>query len=123
MSDDNLKILVVEDEPIFSHMLEKELAKAFTVIDAHNGKKAWETLKAEDIDLIALDLIMPEMDGFELLEKMKEGGYDMPVLVLSALSFQGDKDRAYGLGVKEYFVKGEYRLEDLVRKINKHLKK
>ena len=75
----------------------------------------------EKFDLILLDLIMPVMDGFELLEKMKERGLKTPVIVLTNLGQTEDAKKAKELGAVDYFIKSNTAIADVVKHIDKVL--
>ena len=81
------------------------------------GKDAIAALDKNKYSLVMLDLMMPKFDGFKVLESMKENGNKTPVFVLSNLSQPEDEKRARALGAKEYFVKSDISLTDVVKKI------
>lgn len=120
--DDIKKILIVEDERSMSDaLLFKLISAGFYAASVHNGAEALETLRREPYDLILLDLVMPKMDGFTLLEKMKEEGIDVPVAVFSNLSESEDQLKAKDLGVQDYFLKANTKIADVVEYIRKEL--
>lgn len=101
-------ILTVEDNPNIRKMIAYNLRRAgFRVIEAGDGKEAVRVLQKVVPDLIILDVRMPEMNGFQLLELMRKypRAAAIPVLMLSALSQPENVDRALGLGVVDYVVK------------------
>lgn len=79
----------------------------YTIVEASNGKEAIEKLQSYSIDLILSDVMMPEMNGFELLEYVKktDGFHQIPVLVLTALADHHDKMKALTAGVDDYLTK------------------
>ncbi|HRY60114.1 MAG TPA: response regulator [Patescibacteria group bacterium] len=116
----NKKILVVEDDQILMKALNMELLSAgFQVFSAENGAVGIEVCKKAKPDLILLDLLMPKMNGFEFLEKLKT---KVPVIVLTNLSQDEDKARATKLGAIDYFIKSATNLSEITKKINKILK-
>ncbi len=122
MPDLPKKILVVEDERAISRALELKLAhEGFEVVLAFDGQGAIDALKKQQFDLVLLDLILPEIDGFSVLEKMKAGGIKTPVVVLSNLSQSEDLVRAKGLGAVDYFVKSNVPISEVVVKVKKLL--
>lgn len=115
------KILFVEDEAVlqktFSDLITKE---GFEVISALDGEAGLRQAKAQKPDLILLDVILPKVNGFDVLKKLKEDPEtkEIPVIVLTNLEAVEDVDQALKLGAKSYLVKTNYSLEELVEKIN-----
>ena len=119
-------VLVVEDDNFLIKAYEAHLAKAgFHVRTALDGVEAVESLKKVMPDIILLDLVMPRMDGFDVLEEMqkKSEWKKIPIVVLSNLGQESDRDRSLKLGAVEYIVKSDFSLQEIVGLINKHLKK
>ena len=119
------KILFVEDESALQKTMNEILQQeGFEVLSAYDGKTGLETAQKEKPDLILLDLILPKMEGFEVLEHLKadEGTKQIPVIVLTNLEGVGDVDRALSMGATTYLVKANYELEEVVRKIRESLK-
>lgn len=118
------KILIVEDDNFLIKAYQIKFDReGLRVIIARNGAEGLETAKAELPQLILLDLMLPKMDGFEFLGLIKkdEKLKNIPVLVLSNLGQKSDVDKAMALGAVEYFIKTEYTLEDIIKKIKKYL--
>ncbi|MEQ9286161.1 MAG: tetratricopeptide repeat protein [Cyclobacteriaceae bacterium] len=111
------KILLVEDHPEVREYICGLLGENFQVIEVENGLKALETLKKETVDLIITDLMMPWMDGFELLENIQknEKYNQIPVLVVSARNTDDDKFRVLTAGVSDILQKPINRTELLLR--------
>lgn len=114
-------ILIVEDD-IFIQGLEATRLKkdGFEVITASDGNDALSILSSKkQIDIILLDLMLPGIDGFAVLEKIrKEGMYkETPVIVFSNLSEEKDMNRAKELGASEFFVKSNFTLDEISDKI------
>ena len=102
------KVLTVEDSPNIRRLIAYNLKRAgFDVYEAAHGKEAVRVLQRVVPDLIILDIRMPEMDGFELLELMRRfpKAAAIPVVMMTALSQPADVDRALALGVIDYLVK------------------
>ena len=119
------KILFVEDEPTLQKELNEILQQeGFKILSAFDGEEALKMSRAENPDLILLDLILPKKDGFEVLKELKadEKMKDIPVIVLTNLEGVGDVEKAIELGATTYLVKANYKLEDVVRKIKDFLK-
>ena len=100
-----IKILVVDDEIMIREVV-KEYAKVngYQCDEATNGKEALEMIKKSDYDLILLDIMMPEMDGFTTLKKIK-AQKDIPVIMLSARQEEDDKLLSFSRGVDDYVTK------------------
>lgn len=113
------KILIIEDEVPMAKALELKLNRAgYQATVAENGQKGLELLKKETFDLIVLDLIMPEMDGFTVLAELKEKHNTLPIIVHSSLSQPEDIRRVKELGATEYFTKYTTPLSKIVEAID-----
>jgi DNA-binding response OmpR family regulator len=118
------KILFVEDEPSLQKILGEALSKeGYQVIPALDGEIGLRLVKVKKPDLILLDLLLPKIDGFEVLKKVKEDEEtkEIPVIVLTNLEGIGDVDKALERGATTYLVKENYSLEEVVEKIKKAL--
>lgn len=105
-------ILIVEDEAAINELIRKNLqAVGHTCISVFDGKSAVEILHQHDIDLVLLDILLPEMDGFEAIRHMR----DIPVIFLTARSSLADKVKGLTLGADDYLVKPFEMLELLAR--------
>ena len=99
------KILVVDDEERMVHFIRLNLEHdGFLVIDAFNGKEALRQLRGESPDLILLDVMMPGLDGFEVLQMIREVS-KIPVLMLTAKGEEDDRIRGLELGADDYITK------------------
>lgn len=109
-------ILVVDDHAhirrLYEYTLEKNGYKPFT---ASNGREALELLEAEHIDLIVLDVMMPEMDGYTFLRTLRDSGSEIPVLVITARDGAEDVRKAFTLGTDDFMVKPVDEIEMLLR--------
>ena len=118
------KILFIEDESAlqrtFGDILKREGYEMISALDGEVGLKLAKTKKP---DLILLDLILPKVHGFEVLNKLKEDEEtkDIPVIVLTNLEGIGDVEKAIELGATTYLVKANYSLEEVIEKIKKAL--
>lgn len=114
----NSKVLVVDDEYANIFFLKKVLtSEGYRVITAKNGRESLELLDNEKVDVALLDIMMPEMTGLELLEKMKEQDVtkDIPVIMVSAKTDSSDIENALDLGAIEYIKKPVDEIELLAR--------
>lgn len=127
MSDEiKKKIAVVEDDPFLSKAFFLKLSNAgFEVFSVKDGLEAIDIIKKELPDIILLDLMLPHRSGFEILADIKsnEKLKNIPVLILSNLGQEEEKERGLKMGAKEYLVKTDIKLEEVVKKINGYLNK
>lgn len=110
-------ILVVEDDHFLSDIYKRQFeGKGCSVHVAGNGIEAFQALKDFKPDVILLDLIMPEMNGFEFLEALRKDATHKScrVIVLSNLGQEGDKERCRKLGVEEYLVKTQVSVDEII---------
>ena len=115
------RILVVDDE--MNLMLTKRiLEKEYNVLLAESGKEALLKMKGEKIDLILLDIAMPEMNGIETFERMKEISVDIPVIFLTASGYEDDVRSAIRLGAVNY-LKKPFFPKELLKRVAKELDK
>ena len=117
------KILLVEDEPHIRMSMETRLnANGFQVLTAENGSKGVEMALSEKPDLIIMDVMMPVMDGYQALAKLKENDTtkEIPVVMLTARARPEDVERAGTEGASDYIVK-PFTPTALMEKINKAL--
>ncbi|OHB54754.1 MAG: hypothetical protein A2Y07_05900 [Planctomycetes bacterium GWF2_50_10] len=113
------KILVIDDEPNIVQTLQDRLEmNDYTVITAANGKEGLDKAIEQRPDIILLDVIMPVMDGHEMLEHLRkfEEGRDIAVIMLTARSQSQDIARATACGIEDYIVK-PFDLSELLEKI------
>lgn len=116
------KILVVDDEMDIRELVRYYLDKeGFEVLEAENGKKALDIIENEYIDLAIIDIMMPVMNGFDLVEEMKEFK-DIPVIMLTAKSQSADKLRGFSLGIDDYVTK-PFDPQELLARVKTILKR
>ncbi len=115
-------ILVVDDEPGARQSLEVILEDDCRVLSAENGQEALEILQKEPIDLILLDVHMPDMDGLEVLRKIKEQDEDVDVIMVSALNLARKAVDAIKLGAYDYITK-PYEPEDILTTVSRVINK
>ncbi len=114
------KIIIVEDEEILRNLLQKKLtAEGYSVEAAENGEEGLMKIRANRPDLILLDIIMPKMGGFEMLEEMQkdESIKGIPVVVVSNSGQPVEIDRAQKLGAKDWLVKTEFDPQEVIDKV------
>lgn len=115
------KILIVEDEKAISHGLQLKLqAVGYDVKVANNGQEGLDLLMAEHFDVLLLDIMMPVMDGFQVLKKLTEAKKTVPsTFVLSNLSQPEDEQRALEYGARKVFVKSDTPLSQIADEISR----
>lgn len=99
------KILVVEDDRNMRLLTAARLEDIYTVVCANDGIEAMEEIHKGGIDLIIADIMMPRMDGYELLKTIREEGYTTPFLMLTAKEALEDKQKGFSLGTDDYMTK------------------
>lgn len=115
-----MKILIVEDEDVLAKVLEEKFEKAnFDVEIASDGEDALKLVKSFKPDIVALDLMLPKLDGFEVLKEMKskDDTKRIPVVVLSNLNEDENIKKALKLGAVDYFVKSNHPINECVDQI------
>jgi DNA-binding response OmpR family regulator len=113
-------ILIVEDDKFLSSAYRIKFTKVgFTVHIAMDGQEAMNMLQTIRPDVILLDLVMPVKDGFTVLSEIQanEQYRTIPILITSNLSQKEDIDKAKGLGAKEFVIKSDVSMEELVKKV------
>lgn len=109
-------IIVVEDDKNTRKLLSAVLrGNGYNVIAAQNGAEALDLLAANHVDLAIVDIMMPELNGYELTKAIRDGGIDIPVLVVSALDAPDDKYEGFRVGVDDYMTKPVDEEEMLLR--------
>jgi len=114
------KIVIVEDEEILLELLRNKLETAgFSVDVAHDGINGLELIKSAHPDLVLLDMMLPGLNGFEILEKMKEIGLlpAMPVLIMSNSGQPIETERAVALGVRDYLIKVNFDPQEVLARV------
>ncbi|MCD8874700.1 response regulator transcription factor [Mammaliicoccus sciuri] len=116
------KILVVEDDEKIARVIQLELEYANYKIDiAHTGKSALERLENENFDLILLDVMIPELNGLEVLRRVREQNQDVKIIMLTARDAVMDKVSGLDSGANDYMTK-PFEIEELLARIRVHLK-
>ena len=117
------KILIIEDEKTLALALKMKLTRAgFEVKTVFDGEEGIALLQEEIFALILLDLIMPKMGGFMVLENLKIKKIKTPVMILTNLSQENDIKRTKEFGVKEFFIKSNTPIGTIVERVMKLLK-
>ena len=115
-------ILLVEDEASMRLLTCAKLKHQFTIICAKDGVEALELLERQPVDLIIADVMMPRMDGYTLVQTLRDQGNGIPVLLLTAKQSFEDKRRGFSSGVDDYMTK-PVNYEELTWRINALLRR
>ncbi|MBU1118399.1 response regulator [Patescibacteria group bacterium] len=121
-----MKVLIIDDDTfvrtVYNSLLTEE---GYEVLQAADGEEGFKELRKSKPDIVLLDMILPKMTGFDVLEKKRKNASikSIPVIVISDLGQKNDIDRAKKLGARMYLPKGEYSPNEIVTEINKLTKK
>lgn len=113
-------ILMIEDNPLLAGLYSSALKKkGFEVFLAHNGEEGLKLAEEKKPGLLVLDLFMPGMDGFQVLEKLRNNPItkQMKVIVLTVSGNEEHRKRAYGFGIEDYLLKQELHLNQIIDRI------
>jgi DNA-binding response OmpR family regulator len=117
----NPQILIVDDDPSILKFMQANLeARGYNALRAAGGKEAILKAQKEKPDLLILDIVMPEMDGFEVCRKIREWS-KVPIIMLSARKAEGDKEKCEACGANDYLTK-PFVLRELLALIKTILK-
>lgn len=108
-------ILVAEDEKNLQLLIRAQLKPYYTVVTADNGEEALAIIESQHIDLLIADIMMPKMDGIELLKDLRQNGFQFPVLLLTAKQTIMDKREGFKTGADDYLTKPVIYEELLLR--------
>ena len=112
------KVLVTEDESLVADLISRKLeAGGLVVTVARNGQEALDQLAKNKYDLLLMDLTMPDLDGFQLLSRLKTQKNTMPIIVMSNLSQAEDVKKAKALGAWNYIIKANVTPTEIVEKV------
>lgn len=124
MNNNTKKILIAEDDDFMRNMYESKLSmEHFEVVPVVNGEDAVKTLNTEKIDLVLLDIMMPKLNGFEVLSwiRNQRNLKKIPVILLTNLSEGDQVQKGLSLGANDYIVKAQFTPEEVVEKIKKYI--
>ncbi|HVX47809.1 MAG TPA: response regulator [Candidatus Saccharimonadales bacterium] len=122
--DSPKRILLVEDDDALANVYVTRLqVEGFDVRRINNGEEALATVMTYKPDLVLLDIMMPKVSGFDVLDRLRRTPETakVKVIMLTALSQESDKQRAQQLGVDDYLVKSQVVIADVVDRIRQHL--
>ena len=118
-------ILIIEDDEFLRSLINRKLsAEGYNMISAIDGEEGIKKVLAEKPDLVLLDLILPNEDGFEVLSKIKADPKvsQIPIIILSNSSQKEDIDKGMKLGAADYIIKAQFTPEEIVEKVKNILK-
>ncbi|OGY78457.1 MAG: hypothetical protein A3B74_02040 [Candidatus Kerfeldbacteria bacterium RIFCSPHIGHO2_02_FULL_42_14] len=119
-------VLIIEDDT-FLHELSKKkfIQQGYEVISAFNGEEGKRKIQQKFPDIILLDLLLPEMDGLDLLKELKENRatQHIPVVIVSNYSDRERVQKGLALGASDYIIKAHFTPDEIVQKVNTLLKK
>jgi DNA-binding response OmpR family regulator len=115
------RILIAEDDPLVFSFMEKRLRKAgYTTQVADDGDKAIEFALSGDFDLVLLDMALPSRDGFEVLQELRRGGSQVPVIVVTGRPEMRELVAGLNVGSADFMIK-PFRFEELLARVRAHL--
>lgn len=123
---EEIKILLIEDDPFLLSMYSTKFEiEGFEVLTANNGEEGLALAKANLPDIILLDILMPVMNGFEVLEQLKNDSKTkkIPVILLTNLNQRDEIEKGLTMGADDYLIKAHFMPSEVVEKIRKILKK
>jgi len=118
-------ILIVEDDKFLRELIAQKLIKeGYEISKATDGEQGIKKIKEERPDLVLLDLILPGIDGFEVLTRIKTDPAlaQIPVIILSNLGQSEDVDRCLKLGATDYLIKAHFTPDEIIEKVKNALK-
>ena len=117
------RIVIVEDEPDLALGLRDNLEfEGYTVAHAADGQTGLRLVTQQSTDLVLLDLMLPDVDGFEVCRRLRAAGYTMPIIILSARGQEVDKVRGLELGA-DYYVTKPFSLRELLARVSAALRR
>lgn len=116
-------ILVVEDDEMLNKMICKKLQQeSYLVFTSYDGEQALDLLDKEHIDLIISDIMMPNMDGYQLVKELREAAFTIPVLMITARNQFEDMEKGFRAGTDDYMVK-PISMKELVLRVKALLRR
>lgn len=120
------KILIIEDDLFLRDLMYQRLQSfGFEVFQAVDGEEGLKKIVEAKPDLVLLDIILPGIDGFEVLRRKNENPEiaSIPVVILSNLGQKEEIEQGLNLGAKDYLIKAHFTTEEIAQKIKQHLQK
>ena len=126
MVNSKKKILLIEDEEIITDLLERKLTKEGYCVDvARDGEQGLEKMRNDKPDLVLLDIVMPKLGGFEVMERMRKDKElnSIPVIIISNSGQPVELDRAKELGASDWLIKAQFDPQEVLDKVIKQIGK
>ena len=98
-------LLIVEDEKTVRLLTKAKLSPSYRILEAENGEAAWQILEHNHVDLLMVDIMMPKMNGYELVRSLRASGDMTPVIMLTAMNSSAHKKEGFASGVDDYMTK------------------
>ena len=112
-------VLIAEDEERINNLICARLEQeGYLVIQTYDGEEALQELLQGKADLALLNMMMPQLDGSQILKRLRNAGRELPIIIFSVKSWESDLRDSLSLGAKDYIVK-PFELDDMVSRINK----
>ncbi|MDD5032160.1 MAG: response regulator [Patescibacteria group bacterium] len=122
MANNKTKILIIEDEEVLADVLESKLKKeGYDMIMAADGRDGLNKVRELKPDMVLLDIIMPKMNGYEVLEKMEEEKIKIPVIIISNSGQPVELEKIKKMGAVDYLIKTKFNPDDVITKVKKYL--
>ena len=116
------RVLIVDDEPAIRRFVRTTLSvQGYEVLEAEDGRTALEVARRSSVDILVLDLGLPDVDGFEVIRTLREGGSTVPIIVLSSRTDEAGKVKALDLGADDYVMK-PFGVDELLARIRAALR-
>ena len=113
------KVLVVEDDGMLRDLLVRHFKASFTVLAAEDGEQALALAKQNYPDIILLDLLLPKVDGFQVLEQLPKEQRKYPVVILTNFADEKSRERGRELSVDDYFIKKDMTIKSLLEMVER----
>lgn len=126
MRNEGARILIIEDEAALSNILRERLSDlGYQVSVAIQGEEGWQKTKDERPDIVLLDIILPRLDGFIYLRRLRAHKQlkDVPVMILSNLGQDSDMEQGKELGAMDYIVKSNHTIDAVIERVEEILNK
>ena len=126
MNNEKKKILLIEDEEIITDLLKRKLTKEGYCVDvARDGEQGLEKMRNNKPDLVLLDIVMPKLGGFEVMERMHKDKElnNIPVIIISNSGQPVELDRAKELGASDWLIKAQFDPQEVLDKVIKQIGK
>lgn len=118
MANEKIKVGLAEDDQMLSDMYKLKFQKSgFDIVTAPDGAAGLELVKNEKPDILLLDIIMPKLDGFQVLAELQKLGTKIPIVLLTNLGQEEDIVKGRELGATDYFVKSNFTPDAIVEKV------